>query len=49
MNRQLVGQAYLLSSVDYFWISTWACAILMALVWLTRRPGTGGGATVAAD
>lgn len=49
LNRQLVGQSYLLSSIDYFWISAWLTLFMIALVWLARRPSTGGTAHVAAD
>lgn len=49
LNKQMVNQAYLLSSLDYFWISSWLTLILIALVWLARRPSTGGAAHVAAD
>lgn len=49
LNKQMVGQAYLLSSLDYFWISSWLTLAMIALVWLTRRPHTGGAAHVAAD
>lgn len=48
LNRQLVGQSYLLSSLDYFWISTIASIFLIGLVWFARRPG-GQHATVAAE
>jgi DHA2 family multidrug resistance protein len=49
LNKQMVGQAYLLSSIDYFWISSWLTLAMIALVWLARRPATGGAAHVAAD
>lgn len=39
---------YLLSSIDYFWISSWLTLALIALVWLTRRPVT-APAHAAAD
>jgi len=48
LNRQVVGQAYLLSSVDYFWISAVLSIALISLVWLAKRP-TGSAAPVAAD
>jgi MFS transporter, DHA2 family, multidrug resistance protein len=41
----LEHQAYLMSSLDYFWISGWLTLLPLALVWLTRRPR---GAAVAA-
>lgn len=49
LNKQMVSQAYLLSSLDYFWISSWLTLFMIALVWLARRPATGGAAHVAAD
>lgn len=49
LNKQMVNQAYLLSSIDYFWISSWLTLAMIALVWLARRPHTGGAAHVAAD
>ena len=48
LNRELVGQSYLLSSLDFFWISALACVVLIVFVWFMRKPG-GGGAPVAAD
>jgi DHA2 family multidrug resistance protein len=38
MARTLASQAYLKSALDYFWISGWVCVVMIALVWLTRRP-----------
>ncbi len=49
LNKQMVNQAYLLSSLDYFWISSWLTLAMIGLVWLARRPHTGGAAHVAAD
>jgi DHA2 family multidrug resistance protein len=49
LNRELVGQSYLLSSIDYFWISALACVVLIIFVWFTKPSGSGGGAHVAAD
>jgi DHA2 family multidrug resistance protein len=49
LNRELVGQSYLLSSLDYFWISAIACTLLIVFVWMTKKPGGGGGPPVAAD
>ena len=48
LNKQMVGQAYLLSSIDYFWISSWATLAMIALVWLTKRPRS-AATHVAAD
>jgi DHA2 family multidrug resistance protein len=46
LTRELVRQAYLLASLDYFWISTWLSGALVLMVWFTRR--TRSGAPVAA-
>ena len=37
VSRSMVGQAYLLASVDMFTISAWLCVIGIGLVWLCRR------------
>jgi DHA2 family multidrug resistance protein len=34
----LVHQAYLLSTLDYFWICGWLTLLPLVLVWFTRRP-----------
>jgi DHA2 family multidrug resistance protein len=49
LNQQMVNQAYLLSSLDFFWISSWLTLFMIALLWLTRRPAIGGAAHVAAE
>jgi DHA2 family multidrug resistance protein len=36
--RTLASQAYLKSALDFFWISGWLCVVMIAFVWLTRRP-----------
>jgi DHA2 family multidrug resistance protein len=46
--RTVISQAYLLSTIDFFWASGWICFVLIALVWLCRRAISGGG-PVAAD
>ena len=38
VTRQMVGQAYLLASVDLFRLSAWLAAGLILLVWTCRRP-----------
>lgn len=48
LNKQMTGQAYLLSSIDYFWISSWLTLALIALVWFTKRPHS-AAAHAAAD
>jgi MFS transporter, DHA2 family, multidrug resistance protein len=48
VTRQMVGQAYLLASVDLFRLSAWLAAGLILLVWTCRRPSAPSG-PVAAD
>lgn len=48
VTRQMGGQAYLLASTDLFWLSSIICAVLIALVWMTKRPSAPAG-PVAAD
>jgi DHA2 family multidrug resistance protein len=48
LNKQMTSQAYLLSSIDYFWISSWLTLALIALVWFTKRPHS-AAAHAAAD
>jgi DHA2 family multidrug resistance protein len=38
LSQGLVHQAYLLSTLDFFWITGWMTLAPIALVWLTRRP-----------
>ncbi|MDR3418660.1 MAG: DHA2 family efflux MFS transporter permease subunit [Nevskia sp.] len=49
LTRGLVNQAYLLASIDYFWLSAWISLALVGLVWLTRKPAAGGSVVAAAD
>jgi DHA2 family multidrug resistance protein len=46
--QQMVGQAYLLSSIELFWICGWLSFAMIALVWLARRPAAHDG-PIAAD
>jgi DHA2 family multidrug resistance protein len=48
MARQMVGQAYLLSSIELFWICGWLSFAMIALVWLSSRPAAHDG-PIAAD
>jgi DHA2 family multidrug resistance protein len=48
LSQSLTGQAYLLSSLDYFWISGVLMAIPLVLLWFTPRP-SGKMQVVAAD
>ncbi len=45
--QQLIGQAYLLSSTELFWICGWLSLAMIALVWLGRRPAPAAGPMVA--
>lgn len=48
--RQIETQAYLLSSVELFYVSAWASIAAIAIVWLARRPKPlQGDVVVAAD
>jgi MFS transporter, DHA2 family, multidrug resistance protein len=49
LNRQLVGQSYLLASVEFFWASALICFGLIGLIWLTRRPRGAGAPAAAAE
>jgi DHA2 family multidrug resistance protein len=50
IGRQVVDQAYLLSTLDLFRISAWLMVILVPFVWLTNRArGAGAAAHAAAD
>jgi DHA2 family multidrug resistance protein len=49
MTRALIGQSYLLSSLDLFYLSGWLCVALIPLCFLVRRPAAGGPTPVAAD
>jgi DHA2 family multidrug resistance protein len=46
--RQIGAQAYLLSSIELFWISCWMMLAMVAVVWFTRK-ATPSGHVVAAD
>lgn len=43
VNRQIVNQAYLLSSIELFWICGWLSFAMIGLVWLSKRPDAHGG------
>jgi DHA2 family multidrug resistance protein len=49
MTQSLVGQSYLLSSLDLFYLSGWLCVALIPLCFLVRRPVPSGAIAVAAD
>ena len=44
----MVEQSYLLSSLDYFWLSAWLSLAMIGLVWWTHRP-TGAQAAAPID
>jgi DHA2 family multidrug resistance protein len=46
--KQMVGQAYLLSSIELFWICGWLSFAMIGLVWLSRRP-VASSSPIAAD
>jgi DHA2 family multidrug resistance protein len=46
--RGVIGQGYLLSSLDIFYFSGWLALALIPLCWIVRRPG-GSVGPVAAD
>jgi DHA2 family multidrug resistance protein len=46
--KQMVGQAYLLSAVELFWICGWLSFAMIGLVWLSSRPAAHDG-PIAAD
>jgi MFS transporter, DHA2 family, multidrug resistance protein len=49
IDQQVVNQAYLLSSTDFFRISAWIMVALIPCVWLTRKALGAGAAHAAAD
>jgi MFS transporter, DHA2 family, multidrug resistance protein len=50
MTQTLVGQSYLLSSLDLFYVSAWLSVALVPMCYIVRRPApVGGHAPAAAD
>lgn len=47
--RSLVSQAYVLSSLDFFWVSAWICLALIPLIWFSRRAVSGGKVAAGGD
>ena len=45
--RQIIGQGYLMSSLDIFYFSGWLVMLLIPLCWLVRRPAAGAAAVAA--
>jgi len=42
VTNNMVDQAYLLASVDIFYVSGWLCLAAIVLVWFCRRPSSAG-------
>jgi DHA2 family multidrug resistance protein len=49
ITQGMIGQSYLLSSLDLFYLSAWLCVALIPLCFLVRRPAGGGATPAAAD
>ncbi|MCC2657920.1 MAG: emrB [Panacagrimonas sp.] len=49
VTRELVSQAYLLSTIDLFWISGWLILGMLLLVWSVPRPRPAKGIVAAGD
>ena len=49
VTRNMIGQAYLLASVDMFTVSAWLCLVAIVIVWLCRKAAPHGPPPVAAD
>jgi DHA2 family multidrug resistance protein len=49
MTQGLIGQSYLLSSLDLFYLSGWLCVALIPLCFMVRRPAVHGAVAAAAD
>jgi DHA2 family multidrug resistance protein len=45
--QQVIGQGYLLSSLDLFYLSGWLVMLVIPLCWLVRRPSVGTAAVGA--
>jgi DHA2 family multidrug resistance protein len=49
MTQTMIGQSYLLSSLDFFYLSAWLCVALIPLCFVVRRPASGGPVAAAAE
>ena len=49
LTQELVNQAYVLASVDYFWLSGWLSVILIPIIWFASKSMSNGGSHAAAD
>jgi DHA2 family multidrug resistance protein len=48
VSRQIVNQAYLLSSTELFWICGWMAVVMIPVIWICRKPAPSDH-VVAAD
>jgi DHA2 family multidrug resistance protein len=49
VTRSMIGQAYLLASVDIFTVSAWLCVVAVVIVWLCRKAEPHGPLSAVAD
>jgi DHA2 family multidrug resistance protein len=49
LNRSVVEQSFMMSSLDYFWITCWMSLAVIALIWMTRRPKVASGIAAAVE
>ena len=49
LTQTLIGQSYLLSSLDLFYISAWLSVALIPLCYIVRRPASVSHGPAAAD
>ncbi|HUE66168.1 MAG TPA: DHA2 family efflux MFS transporter permease subunit [Rhizomicrobium sp.] len=49
VTRSMIGQAYLLASVDMFTVSAWLCVFAIVIVWLCHKAEPHGPAPAIAD
>jgi DHA2 family multidrug resistance protein len=49
LTRGLVEQSFMLSSLDYFYVTGGLALCVVALVWLTRRPHVASGIAAGGD
>ena len=49
LTRGLVEQSFMLSSLDYFYATTWIAFGLIGFVWFTRRPRIASGLPAIAE
>jgi len=49
VTRSMIGQAYLLASVDMFTVSAWLCVAAIVIVWLCRKAQPHGPPPAIAD